>query len=175
MERFVVIDANGNPVLNGVTPLFANFKDEKAYTEAMKRLLEYEKSGLLPEEISCAVVLPCKIGDTVYDGDGTTYQVTGYQEGVCEPLTIICVSISDGSEGEIVEFEADVFGDTVLVAEVAVAESELSSKMVGKTERRCRVCGCTQNNACPGGCYWVEWDLCSRCAGEAGAGSGASV
>ena len=28
----------------------------------------------------------------------------------------------------------------------------------------CRVCGCTQHNACPGGCYWVEPDLCSACA-----------
>lgn len=28
----------------------------------------------------------------------------------------------------------------------------------------CRVCGCTQYNACPGGCFWVEDDLCSRCA-----------
>jgi hypothetical protein len=30
-------------------------------------------------------------------------------------------------------------------------------------ERRCRACGCTWNNACPGGCYWVEPDLCSEC------------
>jgi hypothetical protein len=30
----------------------------------------------------------------------------------------------------------------------------------------CRVCGCTQNNACPGGCSWVEPDLCSSCAEE---------
>ena len=28
---------------------------------------------------------------------------------------------------------------------------------------RCRVCGCTDDNACPGGCYWVEEDLCSEC------------
>ena len=28
----------------------------------------------------------------------------------------------------------------------------------------CRVCGCTQNNACPNGCWWVEEDLCSHCA-----------
>lgn len=27
----------------------------------------------------------------------------------------------------------------------------------------CRVCGCTELNACPGGCSWVEEDLCSRC------------
>ena len=30
--------------------------------------------------------------------------------------------------------------------------------------RVCRVCGCTDDHACPGGCYWVEEDLCSACA-----------
>ncbi len=29
--------------------------------------------------------------------------------------------------------------------------------------RRCRVCGCTEDAACPGGCFWVEYDLCSAC------------
>ena len=33
-------------------------------------------------------------------------------------------------------------------------------------KRVCRVCGCTWNHTCPGGCYWVEKDLCSRCAGK---------
>lgn len=28
----------------------------------------------------------------------------------------------------------------------------------------CRVCGCTNVKACPGGCHWVEPDLCSKCA-----------
>lgn len=31
--------------------------------------------------------------------------------------------------------------------------------------RTCRVCGCTDFAACPGGCWWVEDDLCSSCAG----------
>jgi predicted RNA-binding Zn-ribbon protein involved in translation (DUF1610 family) len=31
-------------------------------------------------------------------------------------------------------------------------------------EQRCRVCGCTWDNACEGGCYWIEDDLCSKCA-----------
>lgn len=31
-------------------------------------------------------------------------------------------------------------------------------------EQKCRICGCTWDNACPGGCYWVEPDLCSKCA-----------
>ncbi len=29
--------------------------------------------------------------------------------------------------------------------------------------RKCRVCGCTEDHACEGGCYWVELDLCSAC------------
>jgi hypothetical protein len=31
-------------------------------------------------------------------------------------------------------------------------------------QRACRVCGCTDDRACPGGCWWVEPDLCSACA-----------
>ena len=31
--------------------------------------------------------------------------------------------------------------------------------------RICRVCGCDDENACEGGCEWVEWDLCSACVG----------
>jgi hypothetical protein len=29
---------------------------------------------------------------------------------------------------------------------------------------RCRVCGCTEVDACAPGCSWVEEDLCSVCA-----------
>ena len=29
--------------------------------------------------------------------------------------------------------------------------------------RTCRVCGCSDLNACPEGCYWVEPGLCSQC------------
>lgn len=28
----------------------------------------------------------------------------------------------------------------------------------------CRKCGCTDDRACPGGCFWVEPDLCASCA-----------
>lgn len=30
---------------------------------------------------------------------------------------------------------------------------------------RCRVCGCTDDKACPGGCRWMDAALCSRCCG----------
>lgn len=29
--------------------------------------------------------------------------------------------------------------------------------------RSCRECGCTETNACAGGCWWAEFDLCTRC------------
>ncbi len=29
--------------------------------------------------------------------------------------------------------------------------------------QKCRICGCDDNHACKGGCYWVENDLCSQC------------
>lgn len=38
-------------------------------------------------------------------------------------------------------------------------------------DRACRSCGCTEENACVvpehGPCSWADWDLCSRCDGEA--------
>lgn len=35
---------------------------------------------------------------------------------------------------------------------------------VGVRVRRCSVCGCTDDRACPGGCSWVDASLCSTCA-----------
>lgn len=32
--------------------------------------------------------------------------------------------------------------------------------------RACRECGCTDERGCPGGCSWIEDDLCSACAPE---------
>lgn len=28
----------------------------------------------------------------------------------------------------------------------------------------CRICGCTDEAGCPGGCWWAERSLCSMCA-----------
>ncbi|WP_429864031.1 hypothetical protein ACJK2Y_00415 (plasmid) [Enterococcus faecalis] len=41
-------------------------------------------------------------------------------------------------------------------------EQEELNEIFDPDDRRCRVCGCTQFNACPGGCYWIEEDLCSK-------------
>ena len=39
-----------------------------------------------------------------------------------------------------------------------------SGKFLFTPKGTCRVCGCTDEHACPGGCVWAEPNLCSRCA-----------
>ena len=46
------------------------------------------------------------------------------------------------------------------------AVSGISTVAKGESERKCRVCGCTDDYGCPEGCWWVEPNLCSRCAVE---------
>lgn len=36
-----------------------------------------------------------------------------------------------------------------------------------KVPRTCRICGCSDRKACPGGCHWVGPDLCSACVPNA--------
>lgn len=42
-------------------------------------------------------------------------------------------------------------------------ELEEQGNIFDEDTRKCRICGCTQYNACDGGCYWITDDLCSQC------------
>ena len=53
----------------------------------------------------------------------------------------------------------DLFGEPLMLALRKCMAEE------GEPVAKCRICGCTEARACPGGCYWFEPDLCSRCAG----------
>lgn len=46
----------------------------------------------------------------------------------------------------------------------AMAPTILPDGRILMTEAKCRVCGCTNERTCPGGCVWAEPNLCSRCA-----------
>ena len=35
-------------------------------------------------------------------------------------------------------------------------------------EPKCRVCGCTTYKSCPGGCFWVNDNICSSCSTNSG-------
>ncbi|OPY74738.1 MAG: hypothetical protein A4E64_02160 [Syntrophorhabdus sp. PtaU1.Bin058] len=74
-------------------------------------------------------------------------------------------------------FSKDPIGEAVIkmIREDLIREINLQEAFaVGDTDFQkwkkgvwpiCRKCGCSNNNACPGGCFWVEDDLCSQCAG----------
>ncbi len=50
------------------------------------------------------------------------------------------------------------------VEQVGDADDELEPlPFDDKFERTCRVCGCTDSDGCPNGCFWVADDLCSNC------------
>lgn len=48
----------------------------------------------------------------------------------------------------------------------AIAQAIPDATEVDDTVRTCRVCGCTNDQACDGGCYWAtpDTDICSACA-----------
>ncbi|GBF35432.1 chromosome partitioning protein ParB [Desulfocucumis palustris] len=78
----------------------------------------------------------------------------------CEPHTHYCCDFLDFKRkiAPDREFNPDIAPDWCPRSECAEEDPD--------GHGTCRVCGCTDDAACPGGCYWVEPDLCSRCAGE---------
>ena len=39
----------------------------------------------------------------------------------------------------------------------------LKAKQQRPKKQKCIYCGCTQENACAGGCWWVAPNVCSNC------------
>jgi hypothetical protein len=65
----------------------------------------------------------------------------------------------DASKGRTVaDLSATISDDEDIADELADDDDE--------DDGACRVCGCTEDNACEGGCTWVESDLCSSCVGK---------
>lgn len=59
----------------------------------------------------------------------------------------------------------DTAGTAAVASEIGAGETDIGGEV------RCRVCGCTDEAACPGGCWWVPdplgaGDLCSVCVGN---------
>lgn len=53
-------------------------------------------------------------------------------------------------------------------AQVSLLGTVHPDRYSGQVKQVCRVCGCTEENACEGGCSWanVEKTLCDKCAGH---------
>jgi uncharacterized Rossmann fold enzyme len=119
-----------------VKSLLADYERmEEAYNAKQHELMEVtrqigkllDENARLRKELEQAVKLP-KIGDTVYMigdyGDVYEPEITGYEEGVCIPLTFTYVY----NDGDVNTFEADEIGKTVFLtraeAEAARCEDE---------------------------------------------------
>lgn len=64
-------------------------------------------------------------------------------------------------------FEVIDLTGTWIVGDVAGVEvwERVPDEPIADDPPACRVCGCTDDRACPEGCAWVEADLCSSCVG----------
>ena len=83
-------------------------------------------------------------------------------------------STVDLSVGDIIIVPVGQGTSVARVCNIDVSESKVDERImktineVVRPLQTCRVCGCSEDRACPGGCYWVEPDLCSTCAGQEG-------
>lgn len=56
--------------------------------------------------------------------------------------------------------------DPYTVIELEDLAPEKLAGIAAAAEMRCAVCGCSDSQACRGGCIWASDGLCSRCALE---------
>jgi hypothetical protein len=57
----------------------------------------------------------------------------------------------------------------VTVCHQETEDSDVTAEIFYLANRKCSVCGCTERKACPGGCAWADWDLCTACLEQAAA------
>ncbi len=93
----------------------------------------------------CVLVLPC---------GRSAHLEAGWAIGAEKPTIIL---LAENMEPELMYLAAPFL--CIDIPELLATVEEIK-----KDFRRCRICGCTDDNACEGGCYWVEEDLCSACA-----------
>jgi hypothetical protein len=117
---------------------------------ALNRLVAYEDTGMEPEEV---VELNTFAGSQMERMLEKLQDMTAERDELQKAFALACRAL------------ADQLGIPELPKPWKCWQDALLDRV--KTEQVCRVCGCTDINPCPGGCSWVEEDLCSACAGEA--------
>ena len=60
---------------------------------------------------------------------------------------------------------SDLLADAEQASRVAARAAlvAIALQLTGAEEEACRVCGCTDDHACEGGCHWIAAGLCSAC------------
>lgn len=108
---------------------------------------------ILPVPIGAEVYIPGSYeeidGSTVFDIDKT--KLSGY--------------IKENDREFYTTYDENCGTMDVEKSELCTTHEEAKKKLEQIKNRKCRVCGCTWEHACQGGCYWVEENLCSKCVG----------
>lgn len=115
------------------------------FSAAFDELLAYRKTGLEPGGI---VELNTFAGSQLERILEKFQDMTAERDELQKAFALACRILGDNYDYDWKTWQGEITGRVA-------------------TERVCRVCGCTYENACPGGCSWVEEDLCSACAEEA--------
>lgn len=80
---------------------------------------------------------------------------------IIQRIKNICLMpVPEGSTDESLNADVDAV-DQAMIA--AAARQPTVEWEIEDWSAVCRVCGCTDDEGCVGGCEWVEVDLCSRC------------
>ncbi len=77
-------------------------------------------------------------------------------------------SCTAGAQQAVERLGEKIFGEhqRFTVTEIERKDGEHLSywRITTDPSQACRVCGCTWDKGCEGGCSWVDADLCSNCA-----------
>lgn len=166
--RAVLAEAARCEVCNACAPGKKNWPDcceRCSLHAAVQSLAAYEDTGLTPEEI---VKLNTFAGSEVERMLGKLQSVQAERDKLRKAFALACRVLADFTDCPGADAGADFpecFGELDECGNVDRWEcwQRYFLERV-QLEPVCRVCGCTQNNACPGGCSWIEPDLCSACA-----------
>lgn len=159
--------------------------DHPPFIDGMQmRILTFTESGepIFPyenEEESMSVMLPVCDYHMVLAGEGWIFYDQNKGMPVQPKILTILETKSDGElkveqmklkrmpKNEKNKMMAAMIKDVLTarqwVTTMASGQSK-SENPVTNEIRKCKICGCTDDVACPGGCRWIEIDLCSKCA-----------
>lgn len=102
-----------------------------------------------------------------------TLQAASRHPALSDAQRTIVLGFADQVAGPLVEAARAVLGaDSAIEATIGMGfdpAHDWPTDDADGSGQRCRACGCTDEDGCPEGCWWVEEDLCSSCARSGGA------
>lgn len=125
-------------------------EDSKVLNSMIHDVTNYDDSGLISEQV--------------------TAEMQSENTKLKKAFTLACRYLADNLDCPAVDEDADFVEcngemDNCGDGELWECWQRYFTEKI-ENEAVCRVCGCTQYNACAGGCSWVEEDLCSACYTE---------